>query len=299
MTSAPADLLTFHNQVMAETGLTDPSAVGVVGDGAHQRTGGYHEGIDVLEAIGAYHPPATSHVGSQAEDYSARLLRDRQGLTIHASGVDIGYRWPKGGNKAWLAFNNALVSALHRNDPALACIRAVNYSPDGSAKKRTDRETGWSVVSSSDSVDIHTHIEFYRNTEGKRGACLARLLELISQAIGGDMSVADDVAPFVNARVEAVSNMADKLVAGRSPLGAQDVALVKFLKALDGKVTNVLAAVGKPVQVTLDDATRQALVSGVVGALQGLDVDLSAAALSQVETVLHDELSKLEITVGA
>lgn len=184
MTSAPADLLAFRATVMRLTGLTDPAAVGIVGDGAHQRTGGYHEGVDVLEGIGRYHPPASGHVGSDSEDYSVRTARDRRGLSASASAMDIGYRWPHGGYTAWLKFNRLLVAALPR-DPALGAIRGVNYSPDGTAKCRVDREAGFRVTSSTDTVDVHTHIEWYRDTEGKRAVCLARLADLITQAIIG------------------------------------------------------------------------------------------------------------------
>jgi hypothetical protein len=183
MSSAPADLLELRRIVMAETGLTDPVSVGIVGDGAHQRTGGYHEGKDVLTMIGRYHPGAAA--GSTGEDYSCRLSRDRAGLTNSSSGMDIGYRWPKGGNAAWLRFNNLLVDQLLKSDSALAPIRGVNYSPDGKAKVRRDRQNGFTAQSTTDTVDVHTHIEFYRDTEGRREACIARLGQLMHAAVTG------------------------------------------------------------------------------------------------------------------
>ena len=183
MTNAPADLLAHRSVMAGITGLTNPSDIGIVGNGAHQRTGGYHEGKDVLTANGMYHPPASSHVGSTGEDYSCRIARDRNGLTNSASAVDYGDNWPHGGRAAWIRFNNALVAALHANVPSLGAIRAVNYTPDGAAKKRTDRQAGWSVVSSSDSVDIHTHVEYYRDTEGQRQATLDAVAQLARAAI--------------------------------------------------------------------------------------------------------------------
>ena len=110
MTNAPADLLALRATVQRLTGLADPADVGIVGDGLHARTGGYHEGRDVLAAIGGYHPGAAA--GSLSEDYSARLARDRVGLTDDASAMDIGAAWPHGGRAAWLRFNNALAAAL-------------------------------------------------------------------------------------------------------------------------------------------------------------------------------------------
>lgn len=185
MTTNPPDLVAFRDGVMARTGLTNPADVGIKGDGAHQRTGGYHEGMDVLVSIGRYHPPATSHVGSDTEDYSARMLRDREGLTDDASAVDIADNWPHGGRDAWLRFNNLLADALPTSQ-SLTGIRAINYSPDGVRKVRIDRENGWREESTSDSVTIHTHVEMYRDLEGARQPTLDRLLALIDQAISGN-----------------------------------------------------------------------------------------------------------------
>jgi hypothetical protein len=181
-TSAPADLLDFRKTVMAKTGLSDLS-IGIVGDPSHRQSGGYHEGRSDLIAIDRYHPPADQNVGSTSEDYSVRLLRDRSGLTDHASAMDIGSDWSHGGRSAWLRFNNLLASQLKVNDANLAAIRAINYSPDGTAKRRIDRQNNWSLESSSDSVDGHTHIEWYRDTEGHRSNSLARLGQIIDAAV--------------------------------------------------------------------------------------------------------------------
>lgn len=183
MTNAPADLLAHRSVMAGITGLPNPNDLGIVGDGAHQRTGGYHEGKDVLVAINRYHPPPSSHVGSLDEDYSARLLRDRNGLTLSASAFDYGDNWPHGGRAAWLRFNNALVAALRANVTALAAVRAVNYSPDGVQKLRVDRQRGWQVQTSTDQVTIHTHAEFYRDTEGRRQAALDYIANLARAAI--------------------------------------------------------------------------------------------------------------------
>lgn len=183
MTVAPPDLLATRAQLQTVTGL-GPTDLGIVGDGAHQRTGGYHEGKGVLISIGRYHPPASAHVGSSAEDYSARLLRDREGLTENASALDIGADWPHGGRAAWLRFNNLLVQLLP-TDPTLAAVRAINYSPDGTSKKRMDRQAGWAAVPSTDTVTTHTHVEFYRDLDGRRGPTLVRIVQLAQQAITG------------------------------------------------------------------------------------------------------------------
>lgn len=170
MTQAPADLLELRSRIQARTGLTAVE-LGIVGDSAHAATGGYHEGRTDLERAGV--------VGS---DYSTRLPRDRAGLTESASAIDIGARWAAG-RSVWLRFNAALVAALHANEPALAAVRAVNYTDANGATLRTDREHGWSTESNSDRD--HTHVEWYRDTEGNRQASLDRLVQLVDQVVAG------------------------------------------------------------------------------------------------------------------
>lgn len=192
MTSAPVDLLIFRQQALRLTGLASVS-VGVIGDDRHAATGGYHIGKGALVAIGRYHPRAAA--GSASEDYSCRKQRDRAGLTDNASALDIGYNWPNGGNPAWLRFNRLLVADLQAGHPALNAVRATNFSRDGRERKRIDREHGFGEIDdSADSVDIHTHIEFYRDTEGNRQTSFDRLAELIRAAIAGTAPTAAPTA---------------------------------------------------------------------------------------------------------
>lgn len=176
MTNAPSDLLTVRARVMAITGLTDPADVGIVGDGLHARTGGYHEGHDVLSAIGVL-----------ATDYSvADYTRDRAGLTDSASALDVALAWPNGGRAAAIRWTNLLVADLLAGTPGTECLRAMNYSPDGTTRCRRDKRYGLVEQASSDSVDIHTHFEFFRDTEGQRaGAFADLLLRRARQAITG------------------------------------------------------------------------------------------------------------------
>jgi hypothetical protein len=106
------------------------------------------------------------------------------GLTEDSSAVDIASGWPRGGRAAWLRFNRLLVVALQGGDPALVTLRATNYSPDGVARHRIDREHGFDQVDdTTDSVTIHTHLEFYRDTADNRQAALDRIIQLIRAAI--------------------------------------------------------------------------------------------------------------------
>lgn len=185
MSTAPADLLQFRADARAVTGLGAVD-VGIVGDGAHQRTGGFHEGRDVLVSIGRYHPPASSNIGSSGEDYSARQARDRNGLTNSSSASDVGSQWPHGGRAAWLRFNNLLYAEMRDHPERLPALRAVNVSLDGRTKLRFDqlhRSDG--LIASKDTVDTHTHMEFHRDTEGRRKATLDRIVQLMRAAVNG------------------------------------------------------------------------------------------------------------------
>ncbi len=176
MTNAPSDLLAVRARMMAATGLTDPADVGIVGDGAHSRTGGYHEGHDVLQALGVLDT-----------DYSvAEYTRDRAGLTDSASALDVALAWPTGGRAAAIRWTNLLVADLLAGMPGPECLRAMNYSPAGTTRCRRDKRSGLVEQASSDSVDIHTHFEFFRDTEGARAGAFADLLvRRARQAITG------------------------------------------------------------------------------------------------------------------
>lgn len=248
MTSAPADLSAWRSVALGLTGLP-ADAIGIVGDGAHQQTGGYHEGEDVLTAIGRYHGPATAHVGSATEDYSVRILRDRLGLNNHASGIDLGANWPKGGRAAWLRYNNLLVARLRANDPDFAAIRAINYSPDGVSKKRIDRQNNWRVEDSSDSVDTHTHHEYYRDTEGKRATCLDAQTLLIRQAQGANVNTAVESSPGhienqISAMYPEVREDFAGVMAALTALAAKVDALTAKVDALSPPVSGDLTVAG-------------------------------------------------------
>jgi hypothetical protein len=265
VTNAPADLLGARARIQSRTGLINPADVGIVGDGAHARTGGYHEGKDVLVSIGRYHP-GISNVS--AEDYSARLARDRNGLTNSASAMDIGDDWPKGGRAAWLRFNNLLVHALQAGDPALAAVRAINFSRDGVERKRIDREHGFGEIDdSTDSVTIHTHIEWYRDTEGRRQAGLDRLDALIAAAIAnqpppkGD----NDMAFFDDPNAEKLAWRVDALFAGSDAVrgGPEKGQPMQAMKVLHD-VHTVLDTLTGPAPATVDLDALAAKVAALV-----------------------------------
>lgn len=182
-TKTPTDLAAFRGYIVRETGITDLNGLGIAGDRAHQLAGGYHLGFSDLQAIGRFHPPADAHVGSTTEDYSARQLRDRQGLTDDASAIDVDHAWPNGGTQAWLRWNNLLVRDLRAGVPQLAAVRAVNTTLD-TTPRRFDVLYGFVAESTSDTG--HTHIEFWRDTANRgRAWALTHLLDLMTEAITG------------------------------------------------------------------------------------------------------------------
>lgn len=184
MTSVPPDLSNHRQTVLRVTGLPG-NAVGIAPNQSHKKTGGYHCSRADCAAIGKFHGPATSRIGSRTEDYSVRLLRDRVVTGDDSAALDVGSEWRNGGRAAWLRYNHLLVADLRAGNPALAAIRAVNVTLDGHTKLRFDREHGFAQESSADTVDGHTHHELYRDTVGRRQPTFDRLTQLMVAAIAG------------------------------------------------------------------------------------------------------------------
>lgn len=275
MTNAPSDLLGLRATLEQLTGLPAVD-VGIVGDAAHARSGGYHIGRSGLQAAGVW-----------STDYSVRLQRDRNGATESASAMDVGAGWRQG-RATWLRWNQLLANALRSNDPALAAVRAINYSPDGSTKWRLDREAGWRTASTSDTVDIHTHIEWYRDTEGRRQQSLDRIAALARQAItgqlapgGDDMLTQQEHDEIIGGALSPDNVLHYRL---RGLLDGDDPDLQAYydkgwakpvgIKQLAAKLDALAAAVATPAKVDV-----QALAAAIVAALPpAATVDVQALA---------------------
>ena len=156
MTNAPSDLLDLRHKLMAMTGVTDPAEIGIVGDDAHDN--GYHLGVQTIKNRGNY--PTT--------DYSTRQIRDRVG-GYTASAMDVTLAWRIGGRAKAIAWSNTL--ANHVKAGHIPEIRGINWMNTAGNKRRYDALSGVET-STSDTVDIHTHIEWWRNTEGRRNFTL-------------------------------------------------------------------------------------------------------------------------------
>lgn len=172
MTYAPDDLLAVRTYLLGATGLP-ADAVGIAGDRAHAADGGYHEGNDDLAAAGRL-----------STDYSKReSARDRPGSNA-ASALDIG-DFTRGA-LSLRSLTLRFVAACQAGDPRTADVREVIYTPDGSTVRRFDR---LGVRSTGDSSHLfHTHISFFRDSEGRRaapGGVLDLFREIIEGPTGG------------------------------------------------------------------------------------------------------------------
>jgi len=159
VSNPPPDLLDLRARFAAETGcpLAD---IGIAADVRHLLSGGYHCGGMDLRAIGA-----VAH-----NDYSIRQGRDRSVYNADvaaarnwSSAMDFPDDWPRGGRAAWIRWNNLMRRQLGVNDPALVAVRGMNYSPDGTSKRRYDTLTD-QESSTTDTVAWHTHVEWWRDT---------------------------------------------------------------------------------------------------------------------------------------
>jgi hypothetical protein len=274
MTNAPADLLAVRRAVMALTGVSDPADMGIVGDEAHAASGGYHEGRDSLTRAGVVNT-----------DYSVvEYARDRAGLTDSASAFDMALAWsPRaGGRAAAIRATNLLVDDLRGGHPSMGCVRAMNYTPDGTAKRRIDRRNGFAVTSSGDSVDIHTHFEFFRDTEGQRaGAFLDLVRARILQAQGrDDMLASDPDGVWLYPRVEGMALLAPP---AEGPEKGKTLPFVAAIKRIDAGIASLLAA-----PATLSDAQVQAIADRLVASgANGLTAADHAAVVEDVKAALR------------
>lgn len=207
MSEAPVTLLATRSNLAAVTG-SPLGDIGIAADDSHKTSGGYHCGAFDLRSINAV----------ANDDYSIRQPRDRGQYNADlnagnnwSSAMDYPDDWPNGGRAAWIRFNNILRAQLGAEDPALAVIRGMNFTPDGTTKRRFDCLTG-RETSSADTVTWHTHIEWWRDTNGNaaaRDAATNRLCQIARAAI----------ANVSLSAIEAQNNLGDDMFL-RSPNGS-------------------------------------------------------------------------------
>ncbi|MEU8368339.1 hypothetical protein [Micromonospora tulbaghiae] len=175
MTSAPANLLAVRNLLLTYLNVDkkavraddlEPAEVGIVGDVNHR--GGYHCGSDRVVT----------------NDYSVvESSRDRSGLTLYASALDVGTFSVRsgGGTHNLRTFSAWMVAQCAANAADTRDIREIIYSPDGRTVRRWDR---LGRRTSGDSSHLfHTHFSFFRDST-KAGRDQTPLFRRYLTAIG-------------------------------------------------------------------------------------------------------------------
>lgn len=254
MTYAPADLLAVRQYLMAQTGLP-ANALGIPGDPDHADTGGYHEGNDDL-----------ARVGRLSTDYSKRESpRDRPGSNA-ASALDIG-DFVRGA-VSLRSLTLGLVAACRRGDPRTADVREVIYTPDGSTVRRFDR---LGIRTTGDSSHLfHTHISFFRDSEGRRDRP-DNVLGLLAELIEGDGTVDQFYLDRISASYDAVVRL-EKAAAAEA---VRDAATKAAIDALAGALTAAGGSVDSAAVIARINEVAAA-ESATVAALRAEVADLRA-----------------------
>lgn len=289
MSDAPASLLATRSHLLAETGLPGGD-IGIAADGSHLKSGGYHCGAFDLRSIDAI----------ADDDYSIRQPRDRAQYWSDlgngnnwASALDLGDDWPIGGRAAWIRFNNMLRTQLAIRDPALSCIRGINYTPDGTTKRRYDCLTHVES-SSTDTVTWHTHIEWWRDTNGApqvRDNCTLRLRAIAHSAITGEpldkppVSKTGDNMSFYrspNGTIVMADGGVRVPVASTAEFGQITPAptVINLPQALYDRFMAATAAVAPPPPPVAVDVDASAVAAAVVPAM---------VASAELRQMIHDE----------
>ncbi len=161
MTYAPSTLVTLRNYLQAHTGAS-ATALGIVGDAAHQTRPSYHNGWDVI----------VSHGRTCAKgDYTICTPRDRAfPHTAAAAAMDIGRPSVAHGGYAGLhRMSIWLVKQAQASAPGTRDIREIIFTPDGRTVLRWDRERGVGSAPLPGEADTshlwHTHVSWYRDSE--------------------------------------------------------------------------------------------------------------------------------------
>lgn len=259
MTESPGDLVAVQHYVQGRTGLPW-DALGIK-HGSPQG-GGYHEGNDLLSAAGRL-----------SSDYSKReSARDRPG-TNSASAFDLG-----GDFGDFRRITLGIVHACQAGDPRTRDIREVIYTPNGQVVQRWDR---LGVRSTGDSTHLsHTHISFFRDSEGRRAQAdnfLGLLRELFE---GTDMANAAETNASRNAWAVAQLQTSYKVIPGDAD-GAAEVTVSNPLKAkLDAIAMDAKAAASLSTTVTMTEADRAAIVADLAKLVPSA-ADIAVAVLDE------------------
>ncbi|MGA4730243.1 hypothetical protein ACPB67_22725 [Micromonospora taraxaci] len=286
MTRAPANLLAVRSLLLTHLDNApgpddlDPAEVGIVGDPSHR--GGYHCGSDRVVP----------------NDYSVvESPRDRAGLTLDASALDIGqFDVRSGGRSNTLpSFSVWCVAQCAANAADTRDIREIIYSPDGSTVKRWDR-LGKRTTGDS-SHRWHTHFSFFRDAI-KAGRDQRPLFRRYLSSIG--LLEDDDMTPQEHNWLATVHKNLTVLD-GRNPIGQIYTRLAEGrdetgiavtgnwnLRAMTAQLTDLQ---NKLNALAAKDFTDEAAI--VQGVLAGLTPEEIAAAIPPtIAKQVADELAR-------
>lgn len=176
--------------------------LGIVGNTAH--TVGYHLGKDrIYDGSGP---------GIGDSDYSVKLARDKAGLTNAASAMDLGRL--NGSLTGLQKYSNWLVAKCKAGAPGTRDVREVIFSPDGKVVKRWDNNAkvlyngGTGTGQGDDSHLTHTHISFFRDSEGRDKTILfTPFFEATTPPTGVDMPALKSYLPGYTVKVKGTSNI--------------------------------------------------------------------------------------------
>lgn len=163
MTYAPQTLLDLADYWQGEGGVN----LGIVGSMA-SHCKGYHLGRDRIFGPCACRPGGDCKPGLGDADYSVKWPRDLAGLTDAASAIDLG---KLGGSLAALwDFSAWLARRAMAGDPTCSDIRDIIFWDP-----KRNVVVGWNALSPAGLIDgygdashkTHTHISFWRDSEGR------------------------------------------------------------------------------------------------------------------------------------
>jgi hypothetical protein len=168
-------------------GLGIPAnSIGIVGDESHQSTGGYHVGNDVL-----------ARIGKLTTDYSKRHTeKDRPGSNA-AMALDIG---GLSGQQLY-ALTRWIIMQCQAGTPDTRNIREVigRRTPSGGVTRYD--ALGILPDSGSSDHESHTHISYYRDSEGEdKTSLFRRYYEPLAPSAppeGSDLEEEPDMKPLV------------------------------------------------------------------------------------------------------
>lgn len=292
--------------------------IGVLPDASHKSSGGYHCGSWDLKNIGRGIPPASG----KTTDYSARSGSDPSYYQFEishgsnlASAMDIPGPWNKGGQAGWIRWNNYVVADLRSSPTHIPGLRALNFSPEGTTKKRYDSNNpGQGIISSTDTVLWHTHLEWWRGSVMNRRAGFQRLLDLAEDAIANRPARAIGVAAApstlkghgdviytikettgwtgTDAIGKAVGNSTRCMLTPAGPVAYEYGEIIDWYNANGGEKSMLPMTWARMHEVCASLGQPQADTVGIVtGVLQGLaddpQVDVSQATVNTIATAVR------------